>query len=248
MPENGWYGGNPFHGGPSIATLGELLARGGKPGEQFGAYMPRNINATVADEGMLTGLAEVDAAARVARLAVHGNFFEQDTGAVSGDNASIALVTTDLWRPDANPVMILKFSLPDITNIRFFAGWTQADANGVLGGDDHGSADHCALSFSTGRPDTTFQLSTEDTADNQDDALVTVTTGVWTLVMDFPTDISARLTLFDANGALAGSVTSATQVPPAAADYGWVIGVETLENLLKQIRHFGCWMSQGTPR
>lgn len=221
-------------GGGAIAEADQpaLYASG-----QHGYYTARQSTASMDDLGLFNGMVETDSGSTL-RETADGVAFEQNTSASINTSCDIEGVR-DTLRLDQLPLIIYKWHLTQITDIRFLSAIIDSASNRV-DSDDLGAAG-VGLQFSTSRGDTNFQFVINDDIGGQTlvDSGVVVDTLPHFIRIQATATPDITLTLFDRNFVSQGATTfSGAQLPPITETMRQYTGLETLVAAVKTMENF----------
>jgi hypothetical protein len=126
-----------------------------------------------------------------------GHYVEIDSDNETGESKSDVYVASSSYfsaiTPISNCYFFMRFKLPTITNVRFFAGLCQyGDRNYITVADDAERV-YAGYQFSTGRPDTNFQFVHDDSSTQTlvDTGLAPATDVVYNIELEYSSDGTA---------------------------------------------------------
>jgi len=205
--------------------------------EQWGSLTACNSPNKMNDLGMYIG--QYSDANSSSGIDSDGLFLKQDTASTINHRA-ITDMRGFVHRLEFNPEVLIKFKIPNLTNVRFYAAFVDTLAFNTLISSDDPSAEFSGIRFSTSVPDTNFIFATKDgTTLTTQDSGVAVTTEAYYLKMQFDTSVpKINLALFSGNFTQLASHTFTTNLPAAATDLGIGCGIENLTAASRSIQQY----------
>jgi len=227
---------------PHFQTMARTGWRGGKT--QRLAWWPAAGAGQVSGDGLASTIFEQYEAYRYDSDA-GGHYLEIDSDNETGEvKSDVYIASTSFYfavTPISNCYFTMRFKLPTITNVRFFAGLCQyTDRDYITTADDPGRI-YAGYQFSTGRPDTNFQFAHDDSSTQTlvDTGVAPATDVVYQVELEYSSDGTAlrgRISNTDGGVLMADTMHTATSTITnnKLIPFAPYLGLVTLAGEMKQ--------------
>lgn len=225
-------GGAPSETGKAIFASGQWGYWSAHAGSSTGIQETGTFNSLVGDSSSSLEISDDGVALR------------QNTSGALNNDVFIITNPTPIYRTSMAPLLVTKFALPDVADIRFYSGLK----SGAFLAADLITDASVGVQFSTGRGDTNWQFLKHDgTTQVIVDSGLAPDTSVHHVVVDAASPTSIIVKIMDATFTEQASTTFTTGLPASTKNLQNAIGNRALAAAVKSVDDFFSVLVQRSP-